>query len=159
IAIDFESARNMRKAIRDAGVQACVCFECRFSQHATLIRSVLDQGLLGELHYAEIDYYHGIGPWYGQFAWNVKKDFGASSLLTAGCHAMDLLLWFMGGRVEEVTSYSDRSRSPIFAPYEYDTTSITLVRFTDGRVGKCASVVDCLQPYYFHMHLVGSEGS
>jgi len=26
-------------------------------------------------------------------------------------------------------------------------------------VGKTAAVVDCLQPYYFHTHLVGSEGS
>ena len=26
-------------------------------------------------------------------------------------------------------------------------------------MGKCAAVVDCLQPYYFHAHLVGSEGS
>jgi predicted dehydrogenase len=26
-------------------------------------------------------------------------------------------------------------------------------------VGKVASVIDCLQPYYFHVHLVGSEGS
>jgi hypothetical protein len=26
-------------------------------------------------------------------------------------------------------------------------------------VGKTASVIDCLQPYYFHIHLVGSEGS
>ncbi|MEN9734800.1 MAG: hypothetical protein RLZ45_2795, partial [Verrucomicrobiota bacterium] len=26
-------------------------------------------------------------------------------------------------------------------------------------VGKCAAIVDCLQPYYFHTHLVGSEGS
>ena len=26
-------------------------------------------------------------------------------------------------------------------------------------MGKCAAVVDCLQPYYFHTHLVGSEGS
>ncbi|MFM7076403.1 MAG: gfo/Idh/MocA family oxidoreductase, partial [Planctomycetaceae bacterium] len=28
-----------------------------------------------------------------------------------------------------------------------------------GAVGKTAAVVDCLQPYYFHTHLVGSEGS
>ncbi|HVX56868.1 MAG TPA: hypothetical protein VHA37_03990, partial [Candidatus Saccharimonadales bacterium] len=33
------------------------------------------------------------------------------------------------------------------------------VKFKDGRIGKCASVIDCLQPYYFHTHLVGSEGS
>src|SRR5258707_4233802 len=42
--------------------------------------------------------YHGIGPWYGQFRWNVRKDAGGSSLLSAGCHAMDAL------RSEEHTS-------------------------------------------------------
>ncbi|MPZ17827.1 MAG: gfo/Idh/MocA family oxidoreductase [Luteitalea sp.] len=159
IAIDFENAKAVAAAVKAAGVHACVCFELRFSQHANAVRSTLDQGLLGELHYAEVDYYHGIGPWYGQFSWNVKRDFGGSSLLTAGCHALDLLLHFMGGEVEEVTSYSGRSTSPIFAPYEYDTTSVTLLRFSDGRMGKVSSVVDCLQPYYFHIHLVGSEGS
>ncbi len=117
------------------------------------------EGLLGDLHYAEVDYYHGIGPWYGQFPWNVKKDFGGSSLLTAGCHAMDMLLMMMDSEVEEVTSYSNRSSNPIFDPYEYDTTLVTLLKFKDGRIGKVASVVDCLQPYYFHIHLVGSEGS
>jgi predicted dehydrogenase len=65
----------------------------------------------------------------------------------------------MDAPVEEVTSYATRSANEIFAPYEYDTTSTTILRFKDGRVGKVASVIDCLQPYYFHTHLVGSEGS
>lgn len=95
IAIDFDSAKAVRGAIRESGVQACVCFELRFSQHALAIRSSRDQGLLGQLHYGEADYYHGIGPWYGQFPWNIKRDFGGSSLLTAGCHALDLLLHVM----------------------------------------------------------------
>lgn len=159
IAIAYEDALAMRQAIKEAGVKTCVCFEVRFSQHGQLLRSTIDQGLLGKLHYAEVDYYHGIGPWYGQFPWNVKKDFGGSSLLTAGCHAMDMLLMMMDSEVEEVTSYSNRSSNPIFDPYEYDTTLVTLLKFKDGRIGKVASVVDCLQPYYFHIHLVGSEGS
>ena len=45
------------------------------------------------------------------------------------------------------------------AACEYPTTSVTILKFKDGRVGKVASVIDCLQPYYFHVHLVGSEGS
>lgn len=158
-ATSFEDCKAVERAIAEAGVQAMVCFECRFSAHFSLVRSVLDRGLLGELHYAEVDYYHGIGPWYGQFPWNVKRDVGTSSLATAGCHALDGLLYFMGSPVEEVTCYQTRSSSEIFAPYEYDTTSVTLLRFADGHVGKCASVVDCLQPYYFHLHLVGSHGS
>jgi predicted dehydrogenase len=159
IALRWEDAKAVRDAVGRAGVQACVCFELRFSSQLRMTRSVLEQGLLGELHYGEVDYYHGIGPWYGQFAWNVKKDGGGSSLLSAGCHAMDALLMLMDAPVEEVTSYATRSRSETFAPYEYDTTSTTILRFAGGRIGKVASVIDCRQPYYFHTHLVGSEGS
>jgi len=159
IALTFEEAKAMKQAIQEAGVLACVCFEARFSQHIGLIRSCIDHNLLGDLHYGEVDYYHGIGPWYGQFEWNVRKSMGGSSLLTAGCHSLDSLLFFMDTDVEEVFSYSTRSTSDIFEPYEYDTSSVTILKFVDGSVGKVASVVDCLQPYYFHIHLVGSEGS
>jgi predicted dehydrogenase len=163
VATSWEDVQRVGAAIRANGVRAMVCFECRFSAQFRLIRSILEQGLVGELHYAEVDYYHGIGPWYGQFPWNVKKDIGTSSLATAGCHALDALLFFMGAggdaEVDEVTAYSTRSKSAIFAPYEYDTTQVNILRFADGRTAKCASVVDCLQPYYFHVHLVGSHGS
>ncbi len=160
IALTFEDTLRVQEAARSAGVQVCVCFECRYSAHFTMIRSVIDEGLLGDLHYAEVDYYHGIGPWYGQYQWNVKKDFGGTTLLTAGCHALDAMLFFMDGAVEEVTSYQTRSTSPYFEPYEYDTTSVSVFRFEGGnRIAKVTSCVDCLQPYYFHIHLVGSEGS
>jgi predicted dehydrogenase len=159
MALSWEDARAVREAVGAAKVRCCVCFELRFSAQFTMTRAVIDQGLLGELHYGEVDYYHGIGPWYGQFPWNVKRDFGGSSLLTAGCHALDILLWMMDDTVEEVTSYAARSRSPVFAPYEYPTATTTLLKFRGGKVGKVASVVDCLQPYYFHTHLCGSEGS
>lgn len=159
IALSWPDALEMREAIREAGVQACVCFECRFSAHFSLVRSMIDRGLLGEIHHAEVDYYHGIGPWIGQFDWNVKRDWGGSSLLTAGCHALDGLLYFMNEPVEEVVSYATRSANPHYAPYEYATATTTLLRFASGRVGKVASVIDCMQPYYLRVHLIGSEGS
>lgn len=159
LALAWKDCLAIDRAVREAGVKACVCFECRFSSQFLITKAIIDQGLLGTIHYGEVDYYHGIGPWYGQFRWNTRRDAGGSALLTAGCHALDALLLCMGGEVESVTSAATRSESPVFAPYEYDTTSVTIVQFAQGRVGKCASVVDCLQPYYFHTHLVGSEGS
>jgi predicted dehydrogenase len=84
---------------------------------------------------------------------------GGSALLTAGCHALDALLLCMDDDVDEVTSYATQSASPLFTPYEYQTSATTILRFKTGSVGKTAAVVDCLQPYYFHAHLVGSEGS
>ncbi|MFM7215569.1 MAG: Gfo/Idh/MocA family protein [Verrucomicrobiota bacterium] len=159
LAMSWKDCLAMDKAIRDAKVKSCVCFECRWSSQFLVTKAVIDEGLLGDLHYGEIDYYHGIGPWYGQFRWNVRKDAGGSSLLTAGCHALDALLLCMGGDVAEVTSYDTKAKSPIFKPYEYTTSSVTILKFKSGRIGKCAAIVDCLQPYYFHTHLVGSEGS
>jgi predicted dehydrogenase len=159
LCLSLKDLRAMQKAIEQAKVKTCVCFECRYSSQFMATKAVIDEGLLGKLHYGEVDYYHGIGPWYGQFRWNTRKDAGGSSLLTAGCHALDALLLCMGDDVTEVTSYDTQSSNKIFAPYEYTTTSVTILKFKSGAVGKCAAVVDCLQPYYFHTHLVGSEGS
>ena len=159
VALTWTDCLAVKEAVEKAGVKTCVCFECRFSSQFITVKAILDQGLIGQVHYGEIDYYHGIGPWYGQFRWNIKKNAAGSSLLSAGCHALDALLLCMGNDVEAVSSYSAYSVNNDFAKYEYPTTSVTLLKFRDGRVGKVASVIDCLQPYYFHVHLVGSEGS
>jgi predicted dehydrogenase len=159
LTLSWKDCQAVAAAVKKTRVRTCVCFECRYSSQFQATMAVLDQGLLGDLHYGEVDYYHGIGPWYGQFRWNTRKDAGGSALLTAGCHALDALLLCLGDDVAEVTSYDTKSKSPIFAPYEYKTSSVTLLRFKSGRMGKCAAIVDCLQPYYFHTHLVGSEGS
>jgi predicted dehydrogenase len=159
LALSWEDCQAVEAAVTKAGVKLCICFECRYSSQFLATKAVIDEGLLGNLHYGEIDYYHGIGPWYSPFRWNIRKDAGGSALLTAGCHALDALLLCMGTDVEEVSSYDTKSRSEIFAPYEYSTSSVTILKFKSGRVGKCAAIVDCLQPYYFHTHLCGSEGS
>lgn len=159
LALSLKDLRAVEKAAQKAGVQVCVCFECRYSSQFLATKAVIDQGLLGKLHYGEVDYYHGIGPWYGQFRWNIKQASGGSSLLSAGCHALDALLLCMGSDVVEVTSYGANSAHPQLRRYEYPSTSVTLLKFRNGAAGKVTSSIDCLQPYYFHTHLVGSEGS
>jgi len=159
MANSLQEVREIAAAASANGVKGCVCFECRFSGQFQSTKALIDEGVLGELHYGEVDYYHGIGPWYGQFRWNIGKKDGGSALLTAGCHALDALLMVMGGEVDTVTSFSTRSKSEIFAPYEYDTSSVTLVKFKQRSAVQTAAIVDCLQPYYFHTHLVGSQGS
>jgi predicted dehydrogenase len=159
VALSPKDLNRVREVIRQAGVKVCVCFECRFSNQFRATKALLDRGLLGAVHYAEIDYYHGIGPWYGQFRWNTKKAQGGSALLSAGCHALDALLLCMGSEVAEVISATTKSQSKVFAPYEYAPTSVTVLKFKNGSLGKCAASIDCLQPYYFHTHLLGSKGS
>src|SRR6476620_2900859 len=76
LALNWEDCLAIEKAVRDAKVKTCVCFECRFSSQFLTIKAVIDSGLLGKIHYGEVDYYHGIGPWYGQFRWNTRKESG-----------------------------------------------------------------------------------
>ncbi|MCW8130427.1 MAG: Gfo/Idh/MocA family oxidoreductase [Planctomycetota bacterium] len=159
VAIDAKGVDRVERAVSKAKVKACVCFEVKVIGAFKAYRDLIDRGLLGAIHYGEADYYHGIGPWYGQYGWNVKKAMGGSSLLTAGCHALDGLLWLMDARPVEVTSYAARSKAAAFKPYEYPTTSTTIMKFSNGAVGKTASVIDCIQPYLFNVHLVGSRGS
>ena len=159
IALSWEDCLAVERAVDKAGVRSCVCFECRFSGQLQTIKSVIDEGLLGEIHYAEVDYYHGVGPWYHQFRWNIKKEAAGSSLLSAGCHAMDALLYCMGDEYESVHSFGANSSNKDFALYEYPSSSVSIIKFKNGAVGKVASVIDCLQPYYFRFHLIGSEGT
>ncbi len=159
LALTLADMRVVQQAVCAAEVKVCVCFECRYGSQFLATKAVIDKGLLGRIHYGEVDYYHGIGPWYGQFRWNVLRASGGSSLLSAGCHALDALLLCMGTHVMSVQSLGTRSADRDFSQYEYPSTSVTLLQFTDGRVGKVTSCIDCHQPYYFHVHLVGSEGS
>ncbi|MEM8953225.1 MAG: Gfo/Idh/MocA family oxidoreductase [Verrucomicrobiota bacterium] len=159
ITLSLEDAYAVKDAFEKNNTKTCVCFELRFISQFQTITSLIDEGLLGDIHYGEIDYYHGIGPWYGQYRWNTTKENGGSSFLSAGCHALDALLLCMGTDVAEVTAYHAKSSHEIFQKYEYPTTTTALLKFKSGKIGKCASVIDCFQPYYFHTHLVGSEGS
>ena len=127
LTLSLEELRSVQQAVKRSGVRTCVCFECRFSSQCLATKAVLDRGLLGELHYAEVDYYHGIGPWYDQFRWCASNNEGRSSLLNAGCHALDALLLCMGSQVSEVMSYDTKSRGAAFAPYEFPSTSVTSI--------------------------------
>lgn len=159
MATTYQELLAMRDAINHNGVKSTVYFELRFIPQYALVKSLIAQGLLGTVHHIEVDYYHGIGPWYMQHAWNVKKEVGVSALVTAGCHALDGLLYFKDTEVAEVSGFSTKSSAEWAKDYEYDSTSIGILKFADGTTGKCVSCVDCRQPYVFNVHLVGSEGT
>lgn len=159
IALSFEDSRRMLEVVRKNDTRTSVCFEVRFISSAQAIKSIIDRGLIGQVYYAEADYYHGIGPWYANQRWEVKKEFGGSSLLRAGCHALDILLWLVGGEVEEVVAFENKSPDEAFRPYDYALNTVMLLKFRDGKLGKVTSCTDCRQPYVFNMNVVGSQGS
>lgn len=158
IALDLSGLRKVEAAAAKAGVKTVVSFVLRWNPLFSLIKAFLKQEMIGDVFYAEVDYLHGIGPWYGQYAWNVKKEIGCSSLLTAGCHAVDGLRWFVQKDAVEVMAMSNRSKANTLK-YEYEPNTVTLIRFSDGTVGKVASSVECVMPYVFNIELLGDQGT
>lgn len=160
IALTFEESKEMLEVVEKNGTKTSVCFEVRFISSVRAAKSMIEQGLIGDIYYGESDYYHGIGPWYANQQWEVKKENGGSSLLRAGCHALDTLVYLVDREVEEVFTYGNKNPNEIFKPYDYDLNTVTLLKFQGGDViGKVASVTDCRQPYVYNVNIVGSEGS
>ncbi|HNT89329.1 MAG TPA: Gfo/Idh/MocA family oxidoreductase, partial [Candidatus Hydrogenedentes bacterium] len=96
MAVTIDEARSIRSAVAKAGVKSVVSFVLRWNPLFEIIKRQLADDAIGRVYLGEVDYFHGIGPWYALYGWNVKRDVGVSSLLSAGCHAMDALRWFMG---------------------------------------------------------------
>lgn len=158
VALDLEGLRELQAAVKAARVKTVVSFVLRWNPLFEMIKTFQADGLVGNLFLAEVDYFHGIGPWYGQYEWNIKREIAGSDLLTAGCHAVDGLRWFVGARPTEVFAYGNFSRdNPLH--YEYEPNSLTVVKFADGTMGKVACSVECVQPYIFNISLFGDQGT
>lgn len=158
IAITLESLRRLEQAVAASRVKTVVSFVLRWNPLFETIKALLGDETIGKIFYAEVDYLHGIGPWYQQYEWNIKKAMGASNLLTAGCHAVDGLRWFLGREAVEVSAYANYSPdNPL--RYEYEPNSVTILKFADGTIGKVACSVECVMPYAFKIELLGDRGT
>ena len=158
VAMNRTDLNKMQAAVKKAGVLTSVCFELRWIGLFKNIKAVIAQGLLGNVFYAEASYFHGVGPWYVQWAWNVKKKMGGNALLTAGCHALDGLIWLLDSPVVEVAAMSNTSvKNPL--KYEYDPNSVAILRFANGAIGKVATSIECRQPYHFPVLVQGDKGT
>lgn len=157
LCTSVEDMRAMRDAVRAAGVKTLVSFCLRWNPLFHNIRCLLDQGAIGRVFYAEVDYWNGITPSYAGYSWIITRRQGGSALLAAGCHAVDALRYFVGSEAVEVSAYSVPASSD--TPWEYDPTMVLTVRFANGAVGKVSACLDTPIPYSFNINLLGSEGA
>jgi predicted dehydrogenase len=155
IALSMEENRALRDAIAKAGVKSITSFVSRFNPEVAILKSLLESGAIGELFYAEVDYWHSIKPTHHAWGLHSKKKTGGSSMLLGGCHAVDALRWLVGDEVEEVTAYSN-NRKGLF---EYDANAVAIMKFRSGVIAKTSALFDCEMPYAFNIDLAGTEGA
>ncbi|MBD3182892.1 gfo/Idh/MocA family oxidoreductase [Candidatus Poribacteria bacterium] len=159
IALNIEELKKLKDVADKSDVKTVVGFVLRWNPLFETLKPLIDDDAIGNIFFGEVDYFHGIGPWYKQYEWNVKKSIGGSTLLSAGCHAVDGLRWFIGQEAVEVTAYSVHGNKNEFKEYEYDPTMVVIIKFDGGAIGKVASSIECIQPYVFNINLVGEKGT
>ncbi len=155
MVLNMQQNRQLRDAVQQAGVRSIVSFVLRWNPMFDVLRSLLAKGAIGELFYAEVDYWHGLGPWYRGWPWASRTATGGSANLLGGCHAVDALRWFVQEEVAEVSAFSNNKKGL----YEYDANVVAIVKFRNGVIGKTSVLLDAVIPYTFNVDLIGTEGS
>lgn len=146
----------LRDAVEQAGVRSIVSFVLRWNPMFESLKSLLNRDAIGDLFYAEVDYWHGLGPSsYHGWPWASKTATGGSANLLAGCHAVDALRWFVNDDVDEVTALSNNKK----ALYEYDANVVAILKFKNGLIGKTSVLLDADIPYTFNVDLIGTTGA
>lgn len=156
LALSAEELAPMCEAIATAGVKSITSFVLRFNPQVVTVRQLIGDGAIGDVVYAEADYWNPSDPAWPCYDWLRSRSLGGSAFVTGGCHAVDVIR-HLAGEIVEVTAVSAAGkRNPT---YEYDPVVVATVRFAHGGVGKVSAVLDGDIPYHFNMRVIGTEGA
>lgn len=153
VALSIEEVRRQQDAVQRAGVKTVVSFVLRWNPLLITVDQLIRDGTFGNIFMIEVDYFHRI--WIGPDHWLGTAKQGGTSMLAAGCHAVDALRWFARSEAVEVSAYGVKTENPI----EYSGTTTAVVKFADGKVGRTTSCFDAQMPYVFNIGVYGTEGS
>lgn len=155
MVLTMDENRALRDAVATAGVKSIVSFVLRWNPLFDSLKSLLETGSIGDLFYAEVDYWHGLDPSYHGWAWASRKATGGSSMLMGGCHAVDALRWFVNDDAVEVSAIANNHKGL----YEYDANVLAMVKFRSGVIAKTSVLFDAKMPYTFNVDLIGTDGA
>ena len=153
--ITQQESDELSSLARSSKVKTVVSFVLRWHPMVQSMKSIIDNNTIGEIYYAQGDYWHGISPTFSSYNWIRQQKFAGGAMITGGSHAVDIMR-FLHGEIEEVSAYSVRKRED----FDYPTTYVASVKFIDGSIGKVSASLDGTQfPYQFNIDLLGTQGA
>jgi len=155
VALTMDENRALRSAVAEAGVKSMAGFVLRFNPAVRTLKSLLDNGALGDLFYLEVDYWHAIGPSHHAWGLHSKRKTGGGAMLLGGCHALDAIRFFAASEVAEVSAFANNTRGR----FEYDANVVAVMRLQNGAIAKSAALFDAEMPYQLNIDLAGTEGT
>lgn len=120
------------------------------------LKQMIAAGELGDIYYIEGDYLHNI-LWKITEGWRGKMDFYCT-VYGGGIHLLDLMRWLLGSEITEVSAMG----TDILvrgSNYKFPDTIVSLLRFQNGALGKCATTFGPQHPKFHALNLYGTKRS
>lgn len=123
------------EAARRHGVKLMVGHIMHFARPCLVARDIVDRGDVGRpVTGSSVLLKLWMEP--NRQGWHLDPATGGGMLMTAGIHALDLLIWLMDGSVESISA----AAGTFFHDQAADDSAMLLARFADGRFGQVASI-------------------
>jgi len=154
-----DDSREMAKAIRDAGVIFQTGYFMRGAPEHQFIKRQIDAGAFGKITRVVHNNRHqgSIGRWFDtDWRWMADPQIaGVGAFGDLGTHSLDIMLWWMGDDVAEVTG----DVQVVLGNYgDCDENGVGLLKFPGGAVGEIAAGwVSVANPVKFEVS--GTEGN
>lgn len=161
---DLEDLERMVEAARRSDRKTMVGQVLRFNPLNEELKRLCREGVFGDLFYLEADYIHNllyqgsadrVNPHIGNVNWYLEHEV---PMIGGGIHPLDLLRWFVGTRVEEVTAYGNHLGFPAM---RHQDCMVALFRFAGGACAKVATLyapVGPMAPQY-NLALYGTRAT
>jgi len=124
---------------------------CRFTPAFVKAKELIDNGTIGDVYFVESEYAHD----YARILHEWRADPNRHGVIGGGCHAVDLLRWFVGDP-EEVFAYGSHKLLP---QVTYDDATISVLKFPNGVIGKVFVSTGCKRTYTMRTLVYGTKGT
>lgn len=153
VALTMEDCNAIIDAVDESGVFFMVGQVCRFAPGFVLTKSLVEDGVIGDLFLVESEYAHNYEGVRGAGGWRLHPD--RHPFIGGACHAVDLVRW-IAGNVEEVHAYSNHFS---LKDWPNDDCTVANFRFESGVIGKVMCSIGCHRPYTMRSCFYGTEGT
>ena len=153
----LDEGRQLVQLAQEKGVPVGVNYQYRYDAGGYALARSVQQGELGRIHYARCNI-----PWsrdeeYFRSSWRARRDqAGGGTLITQGSHALDLVLWALGGRP---ATASARVAQRKFKQVEVEDLAQGTIELGDGALLQFCSSMVASPEQAMRIEVYGSRGT
>ncbi|HOY28257.1 MAG TPA: Gfo/Idh/MocA family oxidoreductase [Flavobacteriales bacterium] len=131
----------------------------RYSPPSQWIKSVVDQGLLGDIHLVQVNcYWNRDERYYKAGSWKGSNALDGGTLFTQFSHFIDILYWLFGDITDIQGKFADFNHNDLT---EFEDSGLVTFRFMDGGGMGCLNYSTAVWDKNLEssMTIIGSNGS